>query len=157
MRKITEQITRAFLAREKRTQGNTHTDGTVLYLHGNAIARHTEDGLEVTNAGWFTVTTKERLNALPNVSINQSRGLWYLNGMQWNGEWTNVQSWTGYTADKDAPVFEYELQGDYGGGFERIETVDTKKEADELLQCYHINELQYRHRVVKKLVTPETV
>ena len=38
------------------------------------------------NKPWFSKTTKERLNALPNVSIVQQKGNWYLNGNFWQGE-----------------------------------------------------------------------
>lgn len=92
MRKITETVTTAILNRQSRKVGNTHTDGNTLFLHGNAIARFNSDGnLEITNAGWATKTTKERLNALPGVSIYQKAGQWYLNGEPWNGEWTVIK------------------------------------------------------------------
>lgn len=41
-------------------------------------------------AGYATVTTKERLNALEGVGIQQKKGKWYLNGVEWNGEWIKV-------------------------------------------------------------------
>lgn len=65
-----------------------------LYLHGNLIAkRYTETSkviLMVSNAGWFSTTTKERLNGIPGVSVNQRKGVWYLNGEAWDGSWTSV-------------------------------------------------------------------
>jgi hypothetical protein len=62
-----------------------------LKLHGNTIATIDELGvLSVSNAGWASNTTKERLNGLPNVRIHQKNWNWYLNGNQWNGEWTRV-------------------------------------------------------------------
>lgn len=90
MRKITKEIATAFLAKRKKANGATTTNGASLYLHGNEIARHTESGLQITNAGWFSITTKERLNALPNVSIFQKADEWYLNGKQWDGQWITV-------------------------------------------------------------------
>jgi len=90
MRVITKNIVGAFLQRIKKASGNTTSNGTSLFLHGNEIARHTPQGLEITNAGWFSPTTKERLNALPNVSIAQKARVWYLNGIEWNGEWKLV-------------------------------------------------------------------
>ena len=71
--------------------GNTKSDGTSLYLHGYKIATHTPDGLEITNAGWFTQVTKERLNGLPGVHIQQKDGKWFLNGREWNGKPTLVK------------------------------------------------------------------
>lgn len=83
------------MQRTPATQGNTHTDGNTLFLHGNAIARHTERGLEITMAGWETVTTRERLNGLAGVSVSQSKGEQYLNGHKWANPniWTNLQDW----------------------------------------------------------------
>ena len=72
-----------------------------VYLHGYKIAtfdaalQHAREcrGLMVTDAGWKTVTTKSRLNALLDcfycgVGICQKAGEWYLNttefcGMDW--------------------------------------------------------------------------
>ena len=47
-----------------------------MYLFDNKIARYVSDELgritlQITNAGWPTVTTKDRLNALPNILIYQ--------------------------------------------------------------------------------------
>lgn len=86
MRKITSTVVEAFLNHRSIKIDNTHTDGTTLYLHGNPIAKHTPDGLQITNAGWSTNTTKERLNALPGVLIKQKAGTWYLNGNEWDGK-----------------------------------------------------------------------
>jgi hypothetical protein len=66
---------------------------TILRLHGNAIAYLYNDPqrtLSITNCGWFSKTTKERLNAIPGVSINQKNFNWYLNGSEWNGELIDV-------------------------------------------------------------------
>jgi hypothetical protein len=45
----------------------------------------------VTNAGWFSNTTKERLNAIDGVSVYQKDWNWYLNGEQWNGKLIDVK------------------------------------------------------------------
>ena len=66
---------------------------TILKLHGNIIAyryNDTKQTLSITNAGWFSNTTKERLNALPNVHITQKNWVWYLNGKEWNGELIDI-------------------------------------------------------------------
>lgn len=58
-----------------------------LQYHGNTIAykdRITNE-VSITNCGWFTPTTKERLNAIEGVHIYQKNFVWYLNGEQWNG------------------------------------------------------------------------
>ena len=90
MRKVTQQIVGAFENRYAAKLGNTHTDGKTLWLHGNAIAKWLDDGLYITNAGWRSNTTKERLNGLRGVNISQKNYTWYLNGKEWNGEWINV-------------------------------------------------------------------
>lgn len=62
-----------------------------MTLHGNLIARRGANGMiQVSNAGWFSNTTKERLNGIPGVSVCQRKGVWYLNGKEWNGEWVTV-------------------------------------------------------------------
>lgn len=95
-RKITQQATMAFLSGGNFKSSNTEVvteDGyTYMYLFGNNIAIKSDtDGLAIRNCGYQTNTTKERLNALPGVSIQQKAGVWYLNGKQWNGEITAVK------------------------------------------------------------------
>lgn len=57
-----------------------------MFLFGNMIAVRVGNRLQITTAGWNTVTTRERLNGLPNVSVTQRKGQLYLNGKEWNGE-----------------------------------------------------------------------
>lgn len=92
MRKITKEITYAFSNKIPKTIGNSSTDGKTLFLHGNAIARHNKAGdLEISNGGWSSNTTKERLNGLIGVYVNQKNLQWYLNGKKWNGNWVVVK------------------------------------------------------------------
>lgn len=68
---------------------------TILKLHGNRIAfryNDPEKTLSISNCGWFSNTTKERLNAIPGVSVNQKNWEWYLNGEKWNGNLIDVKS-----------------------------------------------------------------
>tara|TARA_B100002019_G_scaffold113878_1_gene98017 strand:- start:2897 stop:3184 length:288 start_codon:yes stop_codon:yes gene_type:complete len=95
MRKITADAIRAFRNRQTFKRGNTEVkvfDNSVgLYLHGNMIAEYAVDGaLYIRDGGWQSNTTKERLNGLPNVYINQKDFQWYLNGEAWSGEWTLI-------------------------------------------------------------------
>ena len=92
MRQITQQSVNAFLNAQKFNRQNMEVEVlpnvTILYLHNNAIAYRYNDPqrtLTIQNCGWFTPTTKERLNALPNVSIQQKSFKWYLNGEEWDG------------------------------------------------------------------------
>ena len=87
MKVITRKTTNAFLEMREIKIRNTEVRNKGLYLFGNLIARHTEDGkIKISNCGWFTNTTKERLNALPNVSIVQRNYIGYLNGEKWDGQ-----------------------------------------------------------------------
>lgn len=100
MRKVTQQASEAFMNALNFKSGNTQVIvknwdkglAVGLYLHGNLIAERftSANVLKITNCDYFTNTTKERLNSLPNVSIQQKAGIWYLNGKEWNGELITV-------------------------------------------------------------------
>jgi len=98
MRKITNDAINSFMSASKYNSSNTTVEVlpnvTILKLHGNAIAYKYNDPdktLSITNAGWQSNTTKERLNGLPNVRINQKQGKWYLNGAEWDGKLIDVK------------------------------------------------------------------
>ena len=94
MRKITEQSTNAFFNKGKLNKQNMsvfydrYDQTSRMLLHGNCIATYDHDNkrLTISNCGWFSNTTKERLNALPNVHIQQKNYVWFLNGKEWNGK-----------------------------------------------------------------------
>ena len=75
MRKIEQQMNEAILNRKDFFKGNTSVENyvnnitgareAVVKLHGNHIATVGET-LQICDAGWQTVTTKSRLNALCN-------------------------------------------------------------------------------------------
>jgi hypothetical protein len=104
MRKITQEAARALLNGETYRNNNTHVDGGVMLLHGNAIARFNEGTLIVSNAGWHTTTTKERINGLLQ-TYGSSVRVYTKNGMamitkpysvidktlEWSGEWTEIR------------------------------------------------------------------
>lgn len=86
MRKVTQQTVMAFLNKQALKVGNTESTGTHLYLHGNKIAYWTEGGyIIIQTCGWNSNTTRERLNAIPNVRVYQRKGELYLNGAKWDG------------------------------------------------------------------------
>ena len=94
-RKITQESVDKFLSREPFKKSNMQVDQCYgqyrLKLHGNTIAVLDEfNMLSISNAGWDSNTTKERLNGLPHVRIQQKKRVWYLNGVEWNGDWTRV-------------------------------------------------------------------
>ena len=97
MRQITKESINAFLNAKKSNKQNMSVqvlpNVTVLKLHGNEIAYLYNDPnktLSIQNCGWFTPTTKERLNALPNVHIQQKSFKWFLNGKEWNGQLIDI-------------------------------------------------------------------
>lgn len=95
-RKITQDAVNAFMAGATFSRDNTQVrienETVILSLHGNDIAERITYSrpIRVSNAGWFSNTTKERLNGLPGVSVCQRKGVWYLNGKEWDGSWTTV-------------------------------------------------------------------
>lgn len=98
MKKITEDSIQAFMNAEKFKRDNTEVEVlpnvTVLKLFGNEIAyryNNPERTLSITNCGWKTNTTKERLNGLPTVSVYQRLGVWYLNDEEWDGKLIDVK------------------------------------------------------------------
>lgn len=98
MRKITILAINAFLNTKKFKLSNTEVEVlpnvTILKLYNNPIAylyNDPERTLSITNAGWQSNTTKERLNGLPNVSIQQIKGNWFLNGKEWDGQLIDIK------------------------------------------------------------------
>jgi len=95
MRKITSEAVDKFLSKTPFKKSNMQVEqvGSTfrLKLHNNTIASIDEfNMLSISNAGWSTNTTKERLNGLPHVRVQQKNWNWFLNGHEWNGEWTRV-------------------------------------------------------------------
>jgi len=88
MRKIESQMNSAIRRGVNWASGNTgvFSDGNVskVYLHGNHIATITNNELKLySGGGWFTNTTKSRLNALiqefSKGGIFQKNFNWFLN------------------------------------------------------------------------------
>ena len=48
--------------------------------------------------------------------------------------------------------YEYEVQGNYGYGWDLLTTENTLKEAEEMKHCYDENEPSVLHRVVRKII-----
>ena len=97
MRKITKESIEAFLSAKKFKKSNMEIEVlpnvTILKYWGNSIAylyNDQERTLSITNCGYFTSTTKERLNGLPNVDLFQKSGIWYLNGEKWDGKLIDI-------------------------------------------------------------------
>lgn len=87
MRKITKEAVDALLSGVNYKNSNTEVRNNAMYLHGNKIAWFDRNKqLWISNCGWKSTTTKERLNALPNVNIIQRNYTWFLNGVDWDGK-----------------------------------------------------------------------
>jgi hypothetical protein len=97
MRDITQKAVNALLNAQKFKLSNTEVkvldNVSILLYQNNPIAylyNDPERTLSIQNCGWFSNTTKERLNGLPNVKISQKNFVWYLNGKEWNGNLIDV-------------------------------------------------------------------
>ena len=96
MRQITKESINAFNWGFTFSKSNMNVkvfnDVVKLQYHGNTIAikNRITNKISITNCGWFSNTTKERLNALEGVNIHQKNFVWYLNGNEWNGELTEI-------------------------------------------------------------------
>lgn len=98
MKKISEESVAAFMSAKKFKKGNMQVEVlanvSVLKLHNNPIAYKYNDPqgtISIQNCGWFSNTTKERLNAIPNVHIKQKDWNWYLNGEKWDGNLVDLK------------------------------------------------------------------
>jgi hypothetical protein len=103
MRQITIDAARAFNYNRAFKRSNTQVkiigniDRVELLLHGNLIAFKDTKGTFISDGGWQSVTTKERLNGLLSYlndtsynSIIQKDFQWYLEGVEWNGVWKKI-------------------------------------------------------------------
>lgn len=87
MKKIEQKMIKAIRSRCPATISNTTVvhgysnpdNGMAVYLHGNHIATLTDTSVRFTLAGWNTVTTRSRVNALlsafaPAYRVSTQRG-----------------------------------------------------------------------------------
>lgn len=98
-RKITKRSIAAFLDGHYFSEANTvvievHSVWE-LRLHGNTIAirdtRNIPETISICTSGWDTVTTRERLNGIPGVSVYHKKGELFLNGERWDGKWKRIK------------------------------------------------------------------
>lgn len=98
MRKVSETVVKAFLNGKAKSVSNTSCTEDRLYLYGNIIAARGGNGeIRIYNGGYFTATTKERLNAL--LQLMNSSGKYemtassiYQKNFQWYIQWNNGDS-----------------------------------------------------------------
>ena len=65
---------------------DNHTTMLKLYGHAIAIKNIDTNAVSLSACGFKTNTTKERLNGLNGVYVMQKKGIWYLNGNEWDGK-----------------------------------------------------------------------
>ena len=98
MRTITKTAVNKFLSGENFRKDNTHVWSgyecstqrvSRFYLHDNEIATKVNNTIKIDNCGWFSTTTKERLNGLlrtlGRIGIQQKNFRWHLDGKEWDG------------------------------------------------------------------------
>ena len=141
MRKITEESVNAFMNARKFKKANMEVEVlpnvTILKQHGNKIAyryNNPERTLSITNAGWQSVTTKERLNAIPGVNIHQKNWVWYLNGEEWDGSLINIR-------EKSPPKKETSIFDSMNAFLVLVDIITSK---DETLK----DRVAYKERIV---------
>lgn len=92
-----EQIVGAFLAGQSKRIGSRYwTDGNLLRVWGNLVAQKVPGGVEIMNAGYRTLLTKNVLNTvlshMGSGTIWQKARQWYISTPQgkveWPGRWT---------------------------------------------------------------------
>lgn len=102
MRKSHEKVARAFLAGQPAASGNLSTDGKVLLLHGNRVARWNDwteepDFIEATWATWVTVTTAAVVNAVAECAGSRIR----FSRVDWEPCARNVEDGTTWRVEPD--------------------------------------------------------
>ena len=108
MRKIERSMNAAIKSKRNWSRSNTEvrrgrndiTDPcSNVYLHGNHIATVKDNGdVSISNAGWRTVTTKSRLNAIINEFLDGTKNGVY----QKNHEWYVTDHGRDYDFDSSA-------------------------------------------------------
>lgn len=130
MRQITFDIVNAFEGRRALKIGNSRTDGTSLWLFDNKIAEWRNGELWITNAGWSSNTTKERLNGLTGVHIVQKNFQWYLNGWNWDGEWVCINNLTRLAEQQNEVEFNTTMEWNSNHNKPVYSVYHTHREAD---------------------------
>ena len=82
-------VIEAFKEQKAKKLSNTESTGKKLLLFGNTIAEWKNNKIWITNAGWKTITTRDRLQIL-GARLKQKQGIWYLNDVEWDGSWIEI-------------------------------------------------------------------
>lgn len=94
-RVVTDKIGQAFKEGTPKKVANTYTDGKSVFLHNNEIVKREGGQIWITNAGWPTRVTHERINGIltslgitGGVTLRGGKSM--LNNKEWDGSWTAV-------------------------------------------------------------------
>lgn len=97
MKKISEQAYNAFISKRRYKNSNTRVEieneEAKMYLFDNLIA-YTENEETFVSAGGHppSNTTRDRLNAFPEVWLRHKKGEWLAGrGIHWDGNWANIK------------------------------------------------------------------
>jgi len=74
MRKVEQQIKKAFDEGSTKTVANTKTDGHSVWLHGNKIIERRGSEVWATLSDWNTPTTRSRLNGIIGAGYHTRKG-----------------------------------------------------------------------------------
>lgn len=95
MRQTTQNVNNAFANDKAFKSGHDQVvineNSIDLLYRGNLIAYKTKGKLFITTCGYKTNTTKDRLNGIEGVLIKQKDGVWFLNGIEWNGSLIEIK------------------------------------------------------------------
>lgn len=95
MRQVTQNVSNAFANNVPFKSGIDKvvvTDNTTqMILHESIIAEKINGELFISHCGYQTNTTKDRLNGIDGVRIQQIKGKWYLNGEFWSGKLIKIK------------------------------------------------------------------
>ena len=100
MRQITTEAYNAFKNNVRFKKSNTEViitdDSTVMELFGNKIAKKVNGEIFISNGGWNSVTTKERLSPFVNKIRKCKNSIILEEKMELTREWINLNELTSW-------------------------------------------------------------
>ena len=86
---MVQAIINGYPLKKSNTKVEQRNGETFVYLFENMIAHINKQEIFITNCGWFTQTTKERLNAILKIhglyELSQKNFKWYLGDEEFQG------------------------------------------------------------------------
>ena len=133
MKKISIDAAEKFFARKdfkrRHTEVIRYIDGHAeLELHGNVIAKLTDDDLILSDCGWNTVTTRDRLNAILAHEDCMSMCFMRTQVVQRNG-YPYFECWNHKISKKDR-LLPFERTNSYKKVLFRFNKIATNKERE---------------------------